>query len=96
MRNRESEKVLEPKLVKAVKKAGGWALKFPATFVAGIPDRIVLMPGGKVYFVEMKSGGEKPRKIQLVIHERLRRLGFEVFVIDSTKGINDFIRTATT
>lgn len=92
---KESEKVLEPKLAKAVKKVGGWALKLPSTFVAGLPDRLVLMPEGRVFFVEMKSGGEKPRKIQIVIHNKLRRMGFDVCVIDSTEGIHEFIRRTT-
>lgn len=91
----ESEKILEPKLSKKVREAGGWAIKLLPTFVKGIPDRMVLMPGGKVYFIEMKSGGETPSKIQLIIHTKLRKLGFEVYVIDSTEGINDFIRRAT-
>lgn len=93
---KESEKILEPKLAREVKKVGGWALKLPATFVSGLPDRLVLMPGGRAYFVEMKTTGEKPRKIQLAIHRKLRSMGFDVFVIDSTKGINEFIRRATT
>ena len=92
----ESEKLLERKLVDKVKKLRGWALKLPATFVDGLPDRIVLWPDGTVEFVEMKTTKEKPRKLQLAIHRKLRKMNFRVHVIDTTKGINDFIREATT
>lgn len=88
---KESEKVLEKKLKLKVKLVCGWAIKFPALHLAGIPDQICLFPKGKIYFVEMKSTGEKPSPIQLVIHKKLRAFGFQVFVIDSTEGINEFI-----
>ena len=88
----ESEKVLEPKLVKAVKAEGGWAIKLLATFVTGIPDRMCLFPGGRIVFVEMKTTGQKPRKIQRYVHRKLVRLGFIVLVIDSTPGIENLIQ----
>ena len=91
----ESEKLLERKLADKVKAKGGWALKLPATFVDGIPDRLVLCPDGTVEFVEMKTNKEKPRKLQRAIHKKLRKMNFSVHVIDTTEGINDFIRRAT-
>lgn len=87
----ESEKVLERKLCTEVKKLGGLAIKLLSSQMTGLPDRLCLLPGGRVYFVELKSTGEKPTKIQEVIHKRLESLGFEVFVIDSTEGINFFL-----
>lgn len=87
----ESEKLIEKKLVKKVKALGGMCIKGPANYMQGFPDREVLMPGGKVYFVELKTTGEKPRVIQEVVMGKLRRLGFEVRVIDSSDGINEFI-----
>jgi len=88
---RESEKLLERKLAKKVSQVGGWCLKLPAIHHAGIPDRLCLFPGGEVVFVEVKTTGEKPRKIQLAIHQKLRKLGFTVLVIDKTEEIEAFI-----
>ena len=56
-----NEKLLEKKLREEVKKLGGLALKFTSSTYTGMPDRIVLMPKGKVYFVELKTTGQKRR-----------------------------------
>lgn len=60
-----SEKDIEQRLVAAVKAAGGWCPKFISPGTAGMPDRIVLMPGGHLGFVEVKAPGQKPRKLQI-------------------------------
>ena len=83
----EKEKALERKLVKEAKDRGGWCLKLLSQFVNGLPDRLLLLPGGQILFVELKTTGEKPRRIQEVMHKRLRDLGFEVYVVDSSKKI---------
>lgn len=57
------EKVIERKLVQAVKSAGGVAPKFVSPGFDGMPDRIVLLPGGHLGFVEVKATGEKPASI---------------------------------
>lgn len=81
------EKYIEQKLVKAVKAAGGMAPKFISPGLVGMPDRLVLLPGGKVAFVEVKGYGIKPRPLQLKRHETLRRLGFKVYVLDEQRQI---------
>ena len=86
------EKTIEQKLVKAVKSAGGLALKFVPPGFAGVPDRLLLLPGGKMAFAEVKRQGEKPRPLQLRRHETLRRLGFMVFVVDDEVQIGGIIR----
>lgn len=86
-----NEKLLERKLRESVKKLGGWAVKFWAVNSAGFPDRLVLMPGGKIYFVELKSEGKKPSPIQVVMIENLRRLGFAVWVIDTQILLDEFL-----
>lgn len=91
-----SEKYVERKLVEAVKNMGGIAPKFVSPGLDGMPDRIVLLPHGRFAFVELKAPGKKPRPLQVSRHEMLRRLGFKVYVIDSTKqigGILNDIRT---
>ncbi len=69
-----------------VKDRGGWAIKFLPS-VSGLPDRIVLLPGGRIYFVELKSPTGTVKPHQTVIHNRLRRLGFEVLVLNTTERI---------
>lgn len=83
-----SEKLLEKKLREGVKKQGGIALKFHCLSFTGMPDRMVLMPEGKIFFVELKSEGKKPSARQEIVHKLLRDLGFSVFVID-TNGKNE-------
>jgi len=89
----ESEKALERKLGAEVKKLGGWSVKMLSGLITGLPDRLVLLPGGRVYFVELKSTGKKPTKIQSAIHEKLRGLGFKVLVVDNSEKINEFIKS---
>ena len=85
------EKLLEQKLVKAVKAAGGIAPKFISPGLAGMPDRLVLLPGGKMAFVEVKGYGIKPRPLQIKRHRMLRRLGFKVYVLDDKEQIQGIV-----
>ena len=85
------EKIIEEKLIKAVQQNGGVCWKFTSPGTAGVPDRIVLMPGGRIAFVEVKAPGEKPRPLQLSRHKLLRRLGFLVYVLDACEDIDKII-----
>ena len=82
---------MERKLVRAVRDAGGLALKFVSPGLAGVPDRILLFPNGRAAFCEVKAPGEKPRPLQVHRMEQLRRLGFKVFVIDDVNQIGGMI-----
>jgi hypothetical protein len=91
------EKIIEQHLVKAVKNSGGIAPKLVCPGFDGMPDRLVLLPGGKIGFVEVKASGKEPRPLQVARHGLLRRLGFNVYVLDAPEqigGILDEIRTA--
>lgn len=90
---KESEKVIEHKLVKAVKENGGLCIKLLTYQFIGLPDRMCLLPFGKIVFVELKTTGEKPRKIQVTVHNALRKLGFRVEVIDSVKQIEPLLNS---
>jgi hypothetical protein len=83
------ERDIERALVGMVKSHGGMALKWVCPGWAGVPDRIVLLPGGKIIFVELKrpKGGEV-RKLQEWWHTKLRSLGFTVWVIKNRSDIN--------
>lgn len=85
------EKVIEQQLVEAVKNAGGLCPKFASPGFDGMPDRIVLLPGSKAAFVEVKSPGKKPRPLQLKRHDQLRRLGFQVYVLDRADQIGGIL-----
>ena len=91
------EKIVEQHLVKAVKSSGGIAPKLVSPGFDGMPDRLVLLPGGKIGFVEVKALGKEPRPLQVARHGLLRRLGFKVYILDDLEqigGILDEIRTA--
>lgn len=83
---------VEKKLVSMVRKLGGRALKFESPGNAGVPDRIVMMPHGKIHFVELKAPGERPRPLQVAVHEEFEALGFKVEVIDTPEGVEAFTR----
>lgn len=68
-----------------------WVIKLLSTFVKGLPDRMVICQGGYVGFAEIKTTGKKPTKIQSNIHEKLRALGFTVFVIDDLESRDNAI-----
>ena len=89
----DSEKLVERKLVESVKANKGMCIKLLCDQLIGLPDRMCLFPGSKIIFVELKTTGKKPRRIQAYIHNKLRDLGFRVEVIDSVKGISDFIES---
>ena len=85
------EKDIEKQLVNETKSMRGLALKFTSPGFVGVPDRLVLLPGGKLAFVEVKREGEKPRPIQISRHKLLRKLGFKVYVLDSKKQIKEIL-----
>ncbi len=90
------EKITEQKLIIAARAIGGIAPKLVSPGFDGMPDRMVLLPGGHIAFAEIKAPGKKPRPLQLSRHRLLRRLGFRVYVIDDSDqigGILDEIRT---
>lgn len=81
------EKEIEKMLVNAVKIHGGLALKFVSPNFNGMPDRLILLPFGKIAFAEMKAPGRKMRSIQIKRKRQLESLGFSVYCIDGTEQI---------
>jgi len=82
-----SERDIEQALTDAVKQYGGICPKFVSPGLAGVPDRIILLPDGKIAFAELKAPGRKPRPLQLRRIAKLRSLGFKTYVIDSKEQI---------
>ncbi len=85
------EKQIEAKLVKAVKAVGGICPKLVSPGMDGMPDRMVLLPGYHIGFVEVKAPGKEPRPLQTNRHRMLRKLGFPVFVLDDPEQIAGII-----
>ena len=85
------EKDIEKKLVKAVKSMGGIAPKLVSPGFDGMPDRLILLPGGIMDFAELKASGKKPRPLQIARHRLLRKLGFKVYVIDNPEQIGGML-----
>lgn len=82
------EKDVEAAVVKAVKGLGGIAMKFTSPNRRSVPDRICLLPGGRVVFIECKRPGAKLTDKQAAEIERIRRLGFEVLVVDDVEMVS--------
>lgn len=89
----DSEKLVERKLVELVKINNGMCIKLLCDQLIGLPDRLCLFPNHKIVFVETKTTGQKPRRIQAYMHKKLRALGFRVEVIDSIEGVEQFINS---
>ena len=85
------EQVIEQKLRQAVAAADGWALKLSCPGTAGIPDRMILFPEARIGFVEVKAPGKKPRPLQIAQMNKLKKLGFPVFVLDDVDQIQTII-----
>ena len=81
------EKQIEQKLIKTVKSMGGLCLKFVSPGFDGVPDRLVLLPQGKIAFVELKANGRKMRPLQVKRKRQLEALDFLVYCIDNTEQI---------
>ena len=86
-----NEKYIERKLVEAVKKSGGLAPKFVSPGFDGVPDRIILLPSGRMAFAELKAPGKVMRPLQVRRKKQLEALGFKVFVIDGIDRIGGVI-----
>ena len=91
------EKQIETTFVKATHQRGGLCLKFTSPSMAGVPDRLVLLPDGHMGFVEMKAPGKHTRPLQVQRLNQLKQLGYQVFVcdqFDQIGGMLDAIQTA--
>lgn len=91
------ESSIERRLVTEVKRRGGLAAKFVSPGLDGVPDRITLLPGGKMAFVELKAPGKTLRPLQTLRKEQLESLGFLVFIVDGPEqigGVLDAIQSA--
>lgn len=89
----DSEKALERKVAELTKAHKGMCIKLLSDYITGLPDRLCLFPGQRLVFIELKTTGQKPRRIQLYIHKKLRDLGFRVEVVDNSKQLTEIIES---
>ncbi len=90
--DRIREKQIEQKLVKTVRAMGGICPKLVSPGMDGMPDRMVLLSGGRIAFAELKAPGQRPRPLQVRRMAQLSRLGFRVYVIDGLEQINEVLQ----
>lgn len=85
---RESD--IESYLVERVRDMQGEVRKVKWLGRHGAPDRIVMVPG-RTLWVELKAPGEKAKPHQVREHERMRRMGQHVVVVDSFEGVDEVL-----
>ena len=90
---KKSEREIEAYLVKSIKNKNGLCMKWISPGNAGVPDRIVIVPGGDVYFVELKAEGKRNNlsPLQKNFMQKLKNLNCEVRVIASFQEVDEFI-----
>lgn len=86
------ERELENKLKRAVLDRGGLALKFVSPGLVGVPDRLILMPGARIAFAELKAPGQKLRPLQQKRKRQLEQLGFAVYTVDSVAEMEKLLQ----
>ena len=89
-----TEKRLEQIFCSKIKQKGGMPFKFVSPGMSGVPDRLVLLPGGKIAFAEIKAPGEKLSPKQAKLAQRMECLGHPVWLIDGLEGMAAFLREA--
>ena len=89
-----SEKAIEEYLRDQVKSRGGKAYKFVSPGNAGVPDRMIVLPGCEIFFVELKAPGKKPTQLQKKKIYELEKLGRTVFIADSKESVDEILRVA--
>ena len=86
------ERTIERRLVEKAKDAGGLAMKWVSPAFAGVPDRIVFLPGGRIIFIELKAPGKTLAPLQERVHKMLASLGADVRTIDSPEGVDGMFK----
>lgn len=87
-----SENILERRLTREIRALGALCIKLTSPGFVGVPDRLVLLPGGVCVFVELKAPGKTERPRQVYVQRVLHGLGFTVFgSVDSLEKIAEVV-----
>lgn len=84
-------KNIERRLVREVRRRGGIVYKFVAPSNNGVPDRLVIIPGGRVDFIELKRPGGRASKLQLKQHDRIRAVGANVYILSTNEEVDRYV-----
>lgn len=90
------EQTIEKQLKKTIEQHGGLALKFVSPGMAGVPDRLIILPQGRYAFIEVKRPGAKPRPLQKTRHAQLKKLGCHIYILDHPDQIPGIIHEIQT
>jgi hypothetical protein len=85
------ESKVEAHLRKSVETMGGWAMKFVSPGIVGVPDRVVFLPGGVSFFVELKRPRKGATEIQARRHQQMRDLGQVVWVANTIEAVDEVL-----
>ena len=86
---RESQ--IEAHLTQRVKALGGLCWKFTSPNLRGVPDRVLLMPEGQTYWIELKAPGQQPNRLQQRRHAELRARNHRILMLDSVEAVDYFL-----
>ncbi len=86
-----TERLIEQTLREGFESKGGMCFKFIPSYLTGFPDRIGLMPGGRIFFIELKRPSGILSARQRFVHRQLEALGFPVIILWSIEQVNNFI-----
>ena len=89
------EKDIEKFLNDNIKKLGGRSYKFVSPGNSGVPDRIIFLPGGRIYFVELKTKKGYPSALQKLQRRRFQELGHEVYLLFGLEDVKVFLNGIT-
>lgn len=90
---KQIERETEKYLTERVKTLGGMSIKLHGIVIAGLPDRLILLSNGRLFFAEIKSEGKTPRLLQQVMMRKIQSLGFTVEVIDTKEQIDKILKS---
>ena len=85
------EKQVEAYLIKRVKALGGTAYKFTSPAHKGVSDRIVCLPNGQTWFVELKTEGGRLSPLQKVFASDMARMNQKYVCLWNKEQIDEFI-----
>lgn len=85
------ESAIEARLRDGVKAMGGICWKFVSPGTTGVPDRIIILPGGTIIFVELKADTGRTSDIQQYRINELRNIGADVRVLKGLPQVKAFL-----
>ena len=89
------ESTIEKHLVAKVKAMGGMAYKFTSPAHRGVADRVVVLPGGVVWFVELKAPGGRLSELQKIFQSDMARMNQKYACLWSREHVDEWLKEVT-